>query len=116
MARSQLMARVAQSDSTFRQVDGEWIGKCLLCNAPLRFDAGTGGGATVEHIIPRMLGGTDELLNLGLAHARCNYEKGVQWDEPKQRRGRQKEYESLITSLLTRRRARWRDPGSAGTV
>jgi hypothetical protein len=55
------------------------------------------------------------LLNLGLSHPRCNYTKGVQWDEPKRRRGRHKEYENLVTSLLTRRRARWREPDACGT-
>jgi 5-methylcytosine-specific restriction endonuclease McrA len=110
MSRAELIGEVARSDSTFRHVDGEWIGKCLICNGPLRFDARTGGGATIEHIIPRRMGGSDDLLNLGLTHARCNFEKGVQWDEPKRRRGRQKEYENLVTSLLTRRRARWREP------
>jgi 5-methylcytosine-specific restriction endonuclease McrA len=110
MGRLDLISAVARTDTTFRLVDGEWIGKCLICSAPLRFDAQTGGGVTVEHIVPRKLGGTDELLNLGLAHARCNYTKGVHWDEPKGRRGRQQEYEALVTSLLTRRRARWRPP------
>jgi 5-methylcytosine-specific restriction endonuclease McrA len=110
MYRADLIAAIARTDNTFRLVEGEWIGKCLICNAPLRFDARTGGGVTIEHIIPRKLGGTDDLLNLGLTHARCNYTKGIHWDEPKRRRGRQKEYEALVTSLLTRRRARWREP------
>jgi 5-methylcytosine-specific restriction endonuclease McrA len=110
MSRAELINRIAKSDVTFRLVDGEWIGKCLICNGPLRFDARGGGGVTVEHIIPRRSGGSDELLNLGLTHARCNYEKGVHWDEPKRRRGRRQEYEQLLTRLLTKRRARWRDP------
>jgi 5-methylcytosine-specific restriction endonuclease McrA len=108
--RVDLIVAVARTDHTFRLVEDEWIGKCLICNAPLRFDARTGGGVTIEHIIPRKLGGTDDLLNLGLTHARCNYTKGIQWDEPKRRRGRQQEYDAILTSLLTRRRARWRDP------
>lgn len=109
MTHADLIHRIAETDSTFRLVDGDWIGKCLICNGPLRFDARSGGGATVEHIVPRREGGTNDLLNLGLAHPRCNYEKGVRWDEPKRRRGRQKEYEALVTRLLTTRRARWRD-------
>jgi 5-methylcytosine-specific restriction endonuclease McrA len=116
MARIDLITAVARSDTTFRLVEGEWIGRCLICNAPLRFDARDGGGATIEHIVPRRNGGTDDLLNLGLAHAQCNYEKGTHWDEPHSRRGRQKEYEYLVLRLLTRRRARWRDPDRAGSA
>lgn len=113
MARTDLIGAVARTDSTFKLVDGEWIGRCLICNGPLRFDARTGGGVTVEHIVPRKAGGNDSLLNLGLAHARCNYEKGTHWDEPRRRRGRAKEYEYLLSKLLTRRRARWREPEDA---
>ncbi|HUG14208.1 MAG TPA: hypothetical protein VMM78_04245 [Thermomicrobiales bacterium] len=113
MSREQLIHEVARTDSTFRQIDGEWIGKCLICNGPLRFDERTGGDAAIERIIPRRMGGSDDLFNLGLTHLRCNYEKGAQWDEPKRRRGRVKEYESLLTTLLTRRRARWREPARA---
>jgi len=115
MSRVELMQAIAETDSTFRLVDGDWIGKCLICNGPLRFDSHTGIGATVEHIVPRRGGGTNDLLNLGLAHPACNYEKGVHWDEPKRRRGRIKEYESLVTRLLTTRRARWREPDQATT-
>jgi 5-methylcytosine-specific restriction endonuclease McrA len=114
MTHIDLITAVAQTDSTYRLVDGEWIGKCLICNGPLRFDARTGGGATLEHILPRSAGGSDTLLNLGLTHAKCNYEKGVHWDEPKRRRGRHKEYEALVTRLLTRRRARWREAPGTG--
>jgi 5-methylcytosine-specific restriction endonuclease McrA len=107
-----LISAVAETDATFRLLDGDWIGKCLICNGPLRFDAATGGGVTIEHIVPRKAGGTNDLLNLALTHAACNYEKGIHWDEPKRRRGRGKEYDYLLTKLLTKRRARWRDPGT----
>ena len=109
MARIDTITAIAETDSTFRRVGDEWIGKCLICSAPLRFDAQDGGGASVEHIVPRSSGGTDDLLNLGLTHSSCNFEKGTHWDQPKQRRGRQHEYEYLVNRLLTTRRARWRD-------
>jgi 5-methylcytosine-specific restriction endonuclease McrA len=109
-SRIALITAVAETDVTFNRVGGDWIGKCLICNGPLRFDAATGGGVTIEHIVPRKAGGTNDLLNLALTHAACNYEKGVHWDEPKRRRGRPKEYDYLLTKLLTKRRARWRDP------
>ena len=38
------------------------------------FDAETGEGATIEHILPRSLGGANDLLNLGIAHQQCNGE------------------------------------------
>lgn len=112
MNRKDLIERIAATDNTFRLVDDEWIGRCLICNAPLRFDALSAAGVTIEHIVPRREGGRDDLLNLGLVHLSCNHEKGIHWDEPKRRRGRQKEYEQLLTRLLTTRRARWRDPMS----
>lgn len=111
MNRADLIDQIARTDRTFRLIEGEWIGRCLICNAPLRFDAATGGGASIEHIIPRREGGRDELMNLGLVHIACNHEKGIHWDEPKRRNGRRQEYEQLLTRLLTTRRARWRDLG-----
>lgn len=32
---------------------------------------------TIEHITPRSQGGTDELGNLALSHASCNYSRGT---------------------------------------
>lgn len=32
--------------------------------------------ATVEHIVPRSKGGTDEMSNLSISHARCNLIRG----------------------------------------
>ncbi len=114
MTTGEKFARVALTDATFSRVGATWVGKCLICNGPLRFDARTGGGVTVEHIVPRKAGGTNDLLNLALTHAACNYEKGTHWDEPKRRRGRSKEYDYLLTKLLTKRRARWREPDASG--
>ena len=67
---------VAQTDSTFRRVGANWVGKCLICNGPLAFDAKTGEGATLEHIRARGRGGTSDLDNLAIVHGRCNWEKG----------------------------------------
>jgi hypothetical protein len=53
MSRADLMCRIAASDRTFALRDGEWRGKCLICGGPLRFEARTGAGANVEHILPR---------------------------------------------------------------
>ena len=83
------------------------MGRCLICNGPLAFDARTGEGVTLEHIRARSRGGTNDLHNLALVHAACNWEKGRRWD-PKSRR-HSEEYEALVARLLARRRERWRE-------
>ena len=108
MTNGEKLARVAETDATFTRTGATWVGKCLLCNGPLAFDARTGEGATLEHIRARSRGGTEDLDNLALVHARCNHEKGRRWD-PKRRRG-VPEYDAFIARLLERRRGRWRDP------
>jgi 5-methylcytosine-specific restriction endonuclease McrA len=109
MSHADLMNRVAATDSTFARRDDVWIGRCLICGGPLRFDARTGEGATIEHITPRSLGGTNDLVNLGIAHRRCNGEKGLHWD-PRRRHQRQRErYAALLQRLSAERRRRWRD-------
>ncbi|MGP5928896.1 HNH endonuclease [Corynebacterium glyciniphilum] len=42
---------------------------CHLCGMP--------GADTADHIIPRSLGGTDDLDNLMPAHKRCNSSRGA---------------------------------------
>jgi 5-methylcytosine-specific restriction endonuclease McrA len=108
MTTAEKLARVAETDATFERNGPNWIGKCLICNGPLAFDARTGEGATLEHIRARHRGGTDELENLGIVHARCNHEKGRRWD-PRRRRDAT-EYDAFVARLLDRRRARWRTP------
>jgi hypothetical protein len=97
---------VAGTDSTFRRLGPNWVGKCLICNGPLAFDARTGEGATLEHIRARTRGGTEDLENLGIVHGRCNWEKGRRWD-PRKRRS-QEEYDQFIARLVERRQQRWR--------
>ncbi len=106
-----LILAVARSDSTFEsvQLDGRPAlrGKCLHCNAPLVvLDDGTPVSAvTLEHIVPKTAGGTDELGNLGLACPRCNHGKGVHHDRRALTDPRSSE---VIDRLLEKRRARWR--------
>jgi 5-methylcytosine-specific restriction endonuclease McrA len=100
------MRRVAETDATFSRQGTLWTGKCLICNGSLAFDVRSGEGATLEHIRARSRGGTEDLLNLAVVHARCNWEKGRRWD-PKQKRDAV-EYESLVARMLARRRERWR--------
>jgi 5-methylcytosine-specific restriction endonuclease McrA len=110
--RQRILALVA-SDSTFERAEQRgqpvWIGKCLHCNAKLVVAASGEpvSRATIEHILPRTHGGTDELPNLALACARCNGEKGVRHDSRHRDDPRARE---IRERLLARRRARWRDP------
>lgn len=103
-----LKEQLARSDSTFARVDAAWVGKCLICNGRLSFDAQSGFGANVEHIVPRSEGGGNDLLNLALTHPRCNAEKGRHWDNRKERPDAAR-YQALVARLLDRRRACWRD-------
>lgn len=46
---------------------------CALCGNPIRNIE----RATLDHIIPRSVGGRDALDNLQLTHYRCNIERGA---------------------------------------
>ena len=94
------MNRIAETDATFTRQGGDWVGRCLICGSPLRFDASTGEGANVEHILPRSLGGTSELRNLGITHPRCNGEKGLHWDSGPRRRANPERYTALVFTML----------------
>jgi hypothetical protein len=108
MTNAQKLVRVAETDGTFTLRGPNWVGKCLICNGPIAFDATTGEGASLEHIRARRRGGTEELDNLGVVHARCNWEKGRRWD-PRRRRNAS-EYEDFVSRLLERREQRRRGP------
>ncbi len=113
--RRTILAIIA-TDATFVRgrhgASDAWIGKCLHCGGHLV--VGTDGEpisrATIEHILPRSHGGTDELTNLGLACARCNHQKGVRHDS--KRRGDARLAE-IVAKLAERRRSRWREPDAA---
>ncbi len=105
-----IMRRIARSDRTFSLLEGQWMGKCLICNGRLSFRDWDGFGANIEHILPRVAGGDNELSNLALTHPTCNGEKGRQWDAPKKHRHpiRQTAYRQLVDRLQARRVERWR--------
>lgn len=59
---------------------------CCWCHEPMRFPEGPGEQwlpdfASIEHIIPRSLGGSDGLDNLALSHLRCNQARNPNQDE-----------------------------------
>lgn len=106
MSIAEKLRRAAETDKTFRKVGADWVGKCLICNGPIAFDSQTGEGATLEHILARSRGGTDDLENLAVVHGRCNWEKGRNWD-PKRKRSTE-DYLALVERLLAKRKDRWR--------
>ncbi|WP_165244961.1 HNH endonuclease [Paludisphaera soli] len=106
MTTAQKLGLAALTDVTFERRGGDWVGKCLICNGPIAFDARTGEGATIEHIRARTRGGGDDLANLAAVHGRCNGEKGRRWD-PRKRRSAE-DYEAFVARLLVKRAERWR--------
>ncbi|HTE50785.1 MAG TPA: HNH endonuclease signature motif containing protein [Kofleriaceae bacterium] len=110
--RKQILTIVA-TDSTFERVtfrgQDAWQGACIQCQRRLLVDQHGEpiGPATVEHIIARQQGGNDDLLNLALACARCNHQKGYRLDD---RRPDDPVLRRVTSALIERRRARWRDP------
>jgi 5-methylcytosine-specific restriction endonuclease McrA len=115
MSTAHRLNRIAETDSTFRRHGTDWVGKCLICGGPLRFDARMGEGATVELIVSRGQGGTHELRSLGIAHRRCNGEKGIHWDDGARRTARPERYAALVERSRTERMRCWRvaDPDQA---
>jgi 5-methylcytosine-specific restriction endonuclease McrA len=111
MRSAALLNRIATTDATFTQAGDTWTGKCLICNGWVSFQARTGFGANVEHITPRTLGGSNDLLNLGITHPRCNGEKGRHWDA-KHRTADPVRYQEIVDRLRAERRRRWRDPAA----
>lgn len=112
-AKQRTFLAIIATDRTFeRAIAGDrevWSGKCLHCNARLMIDLHGEpiSRATIEHIVPKNHGGTDDLPNLGIACARCNSEKGVRHDHKKKSDARMQE---IVAKLAEKRRERWRDP------
>ena len=112
-ARQRRVLDIVATDCTFERVeyDGRpaWAGKCIHCNRQLVVgdDGLLLGRASIEHIVPRAHGGTDDLANLALACAACNHEKGVRHDH---RRRDDPKLVAMIERLQRRRRERWRAP------
>lgn len=50
-------------------------GRCQICGKPVRARKGP-RRASVDHIVPLSRGGTNDLVNLQLAHLSCNLLKG----------------------------------------
>lgn len=106
-----LLLSAAASDNTFERVSLRgheyWVGRCIHCaskvSIPLSDDEPAHG--TLEHIVPRHHGGTDEPDNLAVACARCNQGKGKRLDK---RRADDPTLARVIATLQARRRERLR--------
>lgn len=62
--------------------DGDRCGICLGHHGPIRWGMRSGPrgdasglGPSIDHVLPRSHGGTDDVDNLRLTHWRCNYER-----------------------------------------
>ncbi len=115
MMRRPLILAIVRSDNTFTQMQQRgtavWSGKCIHCNSRLVVSLTGETEATVEHIVPLTLGGTDALDNVALACKRCNNLKGKRMDwrganDPKR--------QALTIALQTKRQARWRSAEGIG--
>ncbi|MET0404109.1 MAG: HNH endonuclease [Cystobacter sp.] len=115
-SRRRRILDIVATDATFERTEHRgqevWLGRCLHCNTYLviALSGEPISRATIEHIVPQVHGGTDDLGNLGLACARCNQGKGSRHDRHFHRDARVRD---IVDRLLTRRRERWRDPDEA---
>jgi 5-methylcytosine-specific restriction endonuclease McrA len=113
--RHLLLLAAAVTDNTFEKttLDGKlvWVGKCIHCNSKLVVDNNgrAMGEATLEHVWPETQGGTNDVMNLAVACARCNREKGSRHDH----KGGQR-LDEIVAVLKARRTERWRNPDDVG--
>jgi 5-methylcytosine-specific restriction endonuclease McrA len=107
-SRSRLILQIVLTDNTFclSVTDGSSVGKCIHCSSAIYVDATGKTNGTIEHIIPITAGGSgSDMLNLALACASCNSEKGIRHDRNYHRNQRSAE---VIEILRLRRQHRWR--------
>jgi hypothetical protein len=65
------------------RIAARWGTRCCWCNTPLALHPGTAGAQpTIEHLVPRALGGNSALVNLRLACEPCNARRGCRCCRP----------------------------------
>jgi 5-methylcytosine-specific restriction endonuclease McrA len=112
-SRKRSILSIVATDRTFERkvIRGQpgWVGRCIHCRSAIAIaeDGEPLGSATIEHIMPRTHGGTDDPKNLALACARCNSLKGVRSDT---RRADDPKFVALVERLRQIREERWREP------
>ncbi len=113
LSTHQLLLWCAATDATFEPtlLGGEpaLTGKCIHCRTRVSVSRRGKplGGASLEHIVPRTHGGTDDLENLAIACTRCNAQKGTRLDA---RRADDPTLRAVIETLRARRHERLRPP------
>lgn len=111
--RRRLLLYCAAHDRTFERVTARgqtvWQGKCIQCRrkVTIGLDGSPGCGTTLEHIVPRTHGGTNDVENLAISCARCNSQKGRKLDI---RRLDDPKLQAKIEFLRQTRSDRRRDP------
>lgn len=86
-----------------RIVRSKYNNRCAYCHADLTYARNEGLCIefTIDHILPRILGGTDDLENLALSCFTCNNDKGILTEEQFRRevRDRIAKYELYIKRM-----------------
>lgn len=77
--RSRLRRPVVHAEYVDREIFERDGWRCHLCNKPVDRNAKRNSdfGATIDHLIPLSLGGTDVAANVATAHFLCNIKKGI---------------------------------------
>lgn len=108
--REDVVLSIVRTDNTFSRCEGGYTGKCIHCGSKVFVSSAGCTSATVEHIKPLCAGGESiDPSNLALACSRCNSEKGVRHDRYVGRNGRADE---VISTLIDKRKKRWREPSA----
>jgi 5-methylcytosine-specific restriction endonuclease McrA len=121
--RRQLLLALTTDREATRDAVGTWTTRCLHCRTRLQVGASGEalGGSSLEHVVPRAWFGKrlaaglcahvgddpNAARNLAVACGRCNHDKGKGPDARGPHDARAVE---VVTALLERRLARWRDP------
>ena len=106
-----LLIAAAEDDNTFARAsmaEREYlVGRCIHCQSrvSIPLDPDEPAHATLEHIVPKNHGGSDDPDNLAVACARCNQLKGRRLDK---RRKDDPTLAKVIAVLQERRKTRAR--------
>lgn len=99
--RCKQIVGIVHSDIEASKTDNGWYVPCIHCGRKLFVDNDGETFATVEHIVPRCQGGTNDLSNTALACETCNNEKSLTHDNSSSERSRE-----IRARLLFRRASR----------
>lgn len=97
--RCRQIVDIVRSDVEASWTEGGWYVPCIHCGRRLFIKENGETSATVEHIVPRCQGGTNDLRNVAIACESCNNEKALSHDGSATERSR------IIREALLRRRA-----------